>query len=81
MKIQWCHDSCCNELYFEDLNLKDTFHIHGHNAVYMKVQVGRASKQYMLEVETGLLWPPTESQLVMVDSILNVDQPKPPIYQ
>lgn len=66
-------------LYFANLSVHDTFKNASHRsqgAVYMKVKNEHGS-YFMLELETGKLWPPTSAAVEHVNVKIEIDSPKP----
>lgn len=83
MKVNWKGNGVWGDLYFEDLNINDTFRIvsnRSHGAVYVKVLVGPKShdpKHMMYEIATGNVFPATPSRVERVDVDVHVNANKP----
>jgi len=87
-KINW-NTSKKTDLFFEDLDVGDTFRLANGAAVYMKVSSGRGlyftvSNEYenegMLELATGKVFAASESEVVLIDVDITINAEKPEIY-
>lgn len=70
-------------LYFRDLDVNESFRNAtslSQGAVYTKVECDKTATQYMLEVATGKLYPPTHSQVERVEVEANVHSYDPGLY-
>lgn len=81
MKVNWKKHKAVPTLGYDDLNVGDTFkNKFGKGAVYMKVRNHAGATYWMLELETGTLFPPTSSLVELVDCEININDDKPNIY-
>lgn len=72
-----------SDLYFKHLKLNENFKIVVGDAVYTKVAVVHKydeNQEFMCELATGKLFPPTKSAVKLVDVEVNVNIPRPVIY-
>jgi len=91
MEITWKEDGIhqCRDLYFQDLEVGDTFKIIGSQAVYVKIQDktnrntirnGVCAREYMCELATSKFFLPTGSPVEKVQVVMNIDVRKPNLY-
>jgi len=84
MEINWKDaDPVKSRVYFKDLLLNESFKIVAGDAVYVKVAVVHKydeNEEFMCELATGKLFPPTKSPVQLVHVDVDVDLPKPVIY-
>lgn len=81
-KINWGSPIQKNaKLFFNDLSDGETFRIatnRSRGAVYMAVSGG--SGRYMLELATGELYNPSDSEVELIPVEINIGVAKPSIY-
>lgn len=84
LNINWkSNNHSKNCLYFSDLELNQPFRNAGplsQGVVYIKVE-NKSGEQFMYEVYTGRLWPPTAAEVEKINVEVNIPVEKPRNYK